>query len=63
MQHDHNPKDLNFDLSSIPYVHPGDQTKGVKQKSHLICFISIVEQNRTEHNFIENYASQATHRD
>ena len=41
IQHDHIPKKLNFGLSSIPYVHPGDQTKGVKLKSHLICFISI----------------------
>ena len=42
MQHDHIPKKLNFDLSSTPYVHPGDQTEGVKLKSHLIRFISIV---------------------
>ena len=41
MQHDHIPKKLNFGLSSTPYVHPGDQTKGVKLKSRLICFISI----------------------
>ena len=37
MEHDHIPKKLNFGLSSTPYVHPGDQTKGVKRKSHLIC--------------------------
>ena len=41
-QHDHIPKRLSFGLSSAPYVHPGDQTKGVKLKSHLICFKSIV---------------------
>ena len=34
IQHDHIPKKLNFGLSSTPYVHPGDQTKG-------ISFISI----------------------
>ena len=42
MQHDHIPKKLNFGLSSTPYVHRGDQSKGVKLTSHLICFISIV---------------------
>ena len=42
MQHDHIRKKLNLGLSSTPYVHPGDQIKGVKLKSHLICFISIV---------------------
>ena len=42
MQHDLIPKKLNFGLSSTPYVHPGNQTKGVKLKSHIICFISIV---------------------
>ena len=41
IQHDHIPKKLNFGLSSTPHVHPGDITKGVKLKSHLICFISI----------------------
>ena len=41
IQHDHIPKKLNFGLSSTPYVHQGDQTKGVKLKSHLICFIAI----------------------
>ena len=35
-------KKLNFDRSSTPYVHPGDQTKGITLKSLLICFISIV---------------------
>ena len=42
MQHDHIPKKLNFGLTSTPYVHPGDQTKGVKLRSHLICFITFV---------------------
>ena len=42
MQHDHIRKKLNLGLSSTPYVHPEDQTKGVKLKSHLICFISFV---------------------
>ena len=42
MQHDHIPKKLNFGLNSTPFVHPGDQTNGVKLKSHLICFISFV---------------------
>ena len=35
-------KKLNLGLSSTPYVHPEDQSKGVKLKSHLICFISFV---------------------
>ena len=42
MQHDHIPKKLNFGHSSTPYVHPRYQTKSVKLKSYLICFISIV---------------------
>ena len=42
MQRDHIPKKLNFGLSSTPYVHPVDQSKGIKLTSHLICFISIV---------------------
>ena len=42
MQHDHIPKKSNFGLRPTPYVHPGDQSRGVKLKSHLICFISIV---------------------
>ena len=41
MQHDHIPKKLNFGLSSTPFVHPEDQIKGVKLKSHLICFILV----------------------
>ena len=41
MQDDHIRKKLNLGLSSTPYVHPEDQTKGVKLKSHQICFISI----------------------
>ena len=41
MQHGHIPKILNFGLSITAYVHPGDQTKGFKLKSHLICIISI----------------------
>ena len=42
MQHGHIPKKLNFGLSSTPLCSHGDQTKSVKLKSHLICFISIV---------------------
>ena len=42
MQHDHIPKKLNFGISSTSYVQPGDHTKGLKLKSRLICFISIV---------------------
>ena len=42
MQHDLIPKRLNFGRSSTPYVHPGEQPKGVKLNSLLIFFISIV---------------------
>ena len=35
-------KKLNFGPSSTPYVLPGGQAKGLKLKSHLVCFISIV---------------------